>query len=178
MPLWNPNSNKIQASVKITSGRLTNGGMYRPFWTCGNSGITVILTLIGKSWKTHPEFFLKFSFSGSSHRPFYWKTHPIFFLKFQFWGVTQAVLLENSSIKNHEYLFSFFQFWDVTQAVLLENLSIKNYEYIFRFFNSGASHGSFYWKTHPFEFFDWNHIWYLIFGLDEFSSKTVSEICQ
>ena len=25
-----------------------------------------VLTLIGKSWKTHPEIFLKFSFSGSS----------------------------------------------------------------------------------------------------------------
>ena len=25
------------------------------------------LTLIDKSWKTHPEIFLKFSFSGSSH---------------------------------------------------------------------------------------------------------------
>ena len=37
----------------------------------------VMLTLIGKSWKTHPEIFLKFSFSGSSHRPFYWKTHPL-----------------------------------------------------------------------------------------------------
>ena len=35
-----------------------------------------ILTLIGKSWKTHPEIFLKFSFSGSSHKPFDWKTHP------------------------------------------------------------------------------------------------------
>ena len=35
------------------------------------------LTLIGKSWKTHPETFLKFSFSGSSHRPFYWKTYPL-----------------------------------------------------------------------------------------------------
>ena len=44
---------------------------------------------------------------------------------FIFWGVTQAVLLENSSIKNHEYLFSFFQFWGVTQAVLLENSSIR-----------------------------------------------------
>jgi len=26
--------------------------------------------------------------------------------------------------------------------------------------------------------FDWNHIWYVTFGLDEFSSKTVPEICQ
>ena len=36
--------------------------------------------IFGKSWKTHPEIFLKFSFSGSSHRPFYWKTHPFDFL--------------------------------------------------------------------------------------------------
>ena len=57
------------------------------------------ITLIGKSWKTHPEIFLKFSFSGSSHRLFYWKTHPS-------------------------------------------------------------------------DFFDWNHIWYVKFGLDEFFSKT------
>ena len=35
------------------------------------------LTLIGTSWKTHREFFLKFSISGSSHRPFYWTTHPL-----------------------------------------------------------------------------------------------------
>ena len=75
-----------------------------PFRTARNySKFNVIckthLTLIGKSWKTHPEIFLKFSFSGSSHRPFYW-------------------------------------------------------------------------KTHPFEFFDWNHIWYVTIGLDEFSSKT------
>ena len=83
------------------------------------------LTLICKSWKTHPEIFLKFSFSGSSHRPFYWKTHPDNFSKFQFWGVTQAVLLENSSIKNHGYLFSFFNF--------------------------GASPRPFSWKTHPFK---------------------------
>ena len=44
---------------------------------------------------------------------------------FIFRVVTQAVLLENSSIKNHEYLFSFFQFWGVTQTVLLENSSIR-----------------------------------------------------
>ena len=63
----------------------------------------VLLTLICKSWKTHPEIFLKFSFSGSSHRPFYWKTHPDNFSKFQFWGVTQTVLLENSSRPNVTY---------------------------------------------------------------------------
>ena len=34
------------------------------------------LTVIGKSWKTHPEIFLKFPFSRSSHR-LYWKTHPL-----------------------------------------------------------------------------------------------------
>ena len=43
------------------------------------SSLGVGLTLIGKSWKTHPEIFLKFSFSGPSHRPFYWKTHPFEF---------------------------------------------------------------------------------------------------
>ena len=44
-----------------------------------NIGCTTLIvwTLIGKSWKTHPGIFLKFSFSGSSHRPFYWKTHPL-----------------------------------------------------------------------------------------------------
>ena len=56
-----------------------------------------ILTLIGKPWKTQPEFSLKSLFSRSSHRPFYWKTHPILFSKFQFWDVTQTVLLENPS---------------------------------------------------------------------------------
>ena len=55
------------------------------------------LTLIGKSWKTHPEIFPNFQCSGvwhrpisgklihffrnfnsgASHRPFYWKTHPL-----------------------------------------------------------------------------------------------------
>ena len=106
-------------------------------------GLHINLTLIGKSWKTRPECFRKFSFSGSSHRPSYWKTHP-FFSKFQFWGATQAVLLENSSS-----FFSKFKFWGVTQAVLLENSSIKNHGHLFSFFNSGASHRPFYWKTHP-----------------------------
>ena len=33
-------------------------------------------TLIGKFWKTHPENFPKFQFSGSWARPYHWKTHP------------------------------------------------------------------------------------------------------
>ena len=49
-------------------------------------------------------------------------------------------LLEKSSI-----FFLKFQFLGVTQNVLLENSSIQ--------------------------FFDWNHIWYVTFGLDELSSK-------
>ena len=48
---------------------ITVTGMNEHFCSC--------LTLIGKSWKTHPEILLKFSFSGSSHRPFYLKTHPL-----------------------------------------------------------------------------------------------------
>ena len=51
-------------------------------------------------------------------------------------------IMENSS-----RIFSkIFNFRVVTQAVLLENWSIR--------------------------FFDWNHIWYVTFCLDEFSSKT------
>ena len=42
------------------------------------------LTLIVKSWKTHPEIFLKFSISGSWPRPFTWKTHQTFFRNFNF----------------------------------------------------------------------------------------------
>ena len=36
-------------------------------------------TLLGKSWKTHPENFPKFEFSWLLARPYYWKTHPNFF---------------------------------------------------------------------------------------------------
>ena len=91
---------------------------------------SVRLSLIGKSWKTHPEIFLKLSFSGSSHRPFYWKTHPL-------------KLLSTYSV--------FFQFWGVTQTVLLENSSIRIFIY---------------------------DIWYVTFGLDEFSSKTACAMPQ
>ena len=68
---------------------------------------------------------------------------------FIFRVITQAVFLENSSIKNHD-LSIFIQLWGVTQTVLLENSSIR--------------------------FFDLNHIpvLYVTFGLGEFSSKTVS----
>ena len=34
------------------------------------------LTLMGKSWKTHPEIFLKFQFSGLCAGLYYWKTDP------------------------------------------------------------------------------------------------------
>ena len=48
----------------------------------------------------------------------------------KFWGVTQTVLLENSSIKNHGHLCSFFKFWGVTQTVLLENSSRQKFEWM------------------------------------------------
>ena len=57
-------------------------------------------------------------------------------------------IMENSS-RNFSEIFIFRV---VTQAVLLENSSIR--------------------------IFYWNHIWYVTFGLDEFSSKTVLEITQ
>ena len=53
------------------------------------SMISLSLNLIAKSWKTHPEIFLKISFSGLSHMPFYWKTHPfVFFDWSHIWYVT------------------------------------------------------------------------------------------
>ena len=92
-------------------------------------------------------------------------------LNCQFWKLWKFnpywQIMENSS-RNFSEIFIFRV---VTQAVLLENSSIKNPEYLFNFFDSWASHRPFYWKTHPFEFFDCNHIWYVTFGLDEFSSK-------
>ena len=94
----------------------------RGFWCCERFR----LTLIGKSWKTHPEIFLKFSFSGSSHRPFYWKTHPIFFWNF------------NSGASHRPF------YWKTHPLKIMSTYSV--------FFNSGASPRPFYWKTHPFEF--------------------------
>ena len=46
---------------------------------CPKFFVTRWRQIIGKSWKTHPEILLKFSFSGSSNRSFYWKTHPFEF---------------------------------------------------------------------------------------------------
>jgi len=46
------------------------------------------LTLISISWKTHPEIFLQFSFSGSSHRQFFWKTRPFEF--FDWYGISMS----------------------------------------------------------------------------------------
>ena len=48
---------------------------------------------------------------------------------------------------------------------------IQNFFLKFSF--SWSSYRPFYWKTYPFEFCDLNHIWYVIFGLYEFSGKTV-----
>ena len=48
---------------------------------------TAFLTLIGKSWKTHPGIIPKFQFSGSWARPFNWKTHPCFRLDALFWMI-------------------------------------------------------------------------------------------
>ena len=66
---------EISATVWLENSsnrQLENSGAYN-----NNRKSGISSTLIGKLWKTHPEIFLKFSFSGSSHRPFYWKTHPL-----------------------------------------------------------------------------------------------------
>ena len=65
----------------------------------------VVLTLIGKSWKTDTEIFLKFSFSGSSHRPFYWKTHPDNFSNLFFFNLfklrqKKALFLEEKQVND------------------------------------------------------------------------------
>ena len=77
--------------------------------------------------------------------------HP---LLANFWDISEAVLLENSSIKKSWVPIQFLkkpgrhldrftgkfiqssigQFWGVTQTVLLENSSIKNHGYLFSFF--------------------------------------------
>ena len=52
-----------------------------------NDGIRplqISLTLIGKSWKTHPEFFSEISvFRGVTQTDF-WKTHPSIFCEYLF----------------------------------------------------------------------------------------------
>ena len=45
------------------------------------------LTLIVKSWKTHPECFPKFQFSGRETDRIPGKTHP-FFRMFNLWGMS------------------------------------------------------------------------------------------
>ena len=85
---------------------------------------------------------------------------------------------KRSEWKSHLTLIGKFlgNFWGRFTGKLIHQKIMSTYSVFF--FNSGASHRTFYWKTHPFEFFDWNHIWYVTFGLVEFSSKTISEISQ
>ena len=44
----------------------------------------ICLTFIVESWKTHPENFSKFQFSGTWARRFYWKTHLLKSIEFKF----------------------------------------------------------------------------------------------
>ena len=71
-------------ALSLISGEL---GMVKKIWMSSGS-----LTLIGKSWKTHPYIFLKFSFSGSSNRPFY--THPFFQNPFKIISIQFFLILE------------------------------------------------------------------------------------
>ena len=61
--------------------------------------VRIFLTLIGKSWKTHPEIFLK------SHRPFYWKTHPMFR------NFNLGVMSLTDFWKTHPYLEKFVKYF-------------------------------------------------------------------
>ena len=67
----------------------------------------VWLTLIVKSWKTHREFFLKLSISGSWARPFTWKTLPL---------------------KIDEYLFSFFQKFKKIELFIIFNVWVFQFK--------------------------------------------------
>ena len=112
-------------------------------WVNGSYLLTLwfSLTLIGKSWKTHSEIFLIFSFSGSSDRPFYWTTHPIFFFEISILGRHTGRFTGKLINKKSWVPIQFFP----NLPILLESSFIR--------------------------FFDWNHIWYVTIGLDEFSSK-------
>ena len=62
----------------------------------------IFISLLGKSWETHPEFFRNFSFPGLTQMDF-WKTHPSIFCKYLFSfckisGHELDLFLENMSI--------------------------------------------------------------------------------
>ena len=48
-------------------------------WSFGDFLFSLIITLIGKSWKIHPEVFTKFQLSGAWHRPISGKSIQYFF---------------------------------------------------------------------------------------------------
>ena len=101
------------------------------------------------------------SFQSHKYSHFWWKYHYLPCVN-PYWQI-----MENSS-RNFSEIFIFRV---VTQAVLLENSSIKNHEYLFSFFfNSGASHRPFYWKTHPAQML---HIIYGFSQKDEWMSFPV-----
>ena len=76
-PKWESATFKVQMPVITLYGKKDRPILQPNMPTPGND---LELILIGKSWKTRPEIFLKLSFSGASHRPFYWKTNPFDFL--------------------------------------------------------------------------------------------------
>ena len=64
--------------------------------------MALFLTLIRKSWKTYPEIFPKFQFSGLWARPFYWETHPSKFQKDLIWPIKCRVFaVSNHSVFGH-----------------------------------------------------------------------------
>ena len=146
------------------------------FGSVGNLKI-ILLTLIGKSWKTHPEIFLKFSFSGSSHRPFYWKTHPLKIMS------TYSVFFNSGAShrpfywKTHPFeFFDWNHIWYVTFG--LDEFSSKTACVTPQ--NSPIDD----WMSFPVKRSRWrpgffkNWIGTQDFLMDEFSSKTASEMSQ
>jgi len=65
------------------------------------------LTLISKSWKTHPEIFPEISVFRDVTETDFWKTHPVFFRNFNFRRISWTDFWKIHPSIFCEYLFSF-----------------------------------------------------------------------
>ena len=123
------------------------------------------LTLIVKSWKTHPENYQKFSISGSWPRPFAWKTYPTFFEISILGSWARPFTWKTHPLKNHEYLFSCCKYWVLSKNVLLENSSMSGWVFQSNGLYNVLEFSKYYFQTK-------------CFVLDEFSSTHFPDICR
>ena len=132
-----------------------------------------------RSWDTLPSSFCSNQCSISSHLQFHrWHMEHLF----QFWydllewmaftSYSSRQIFKLDPLNQRLWLVETLElsplsanFWEISETVVLEISFNRQLE------NSGASHRLFYWKTHPFEFFERNDMWYVAIGMDKFSSK-------